>query len=547
MRAVSQASKSDRAVRTALAGPPHVAIRTLRRVASASPRRAALFAAMVLMSFGTVVPDLRAANDTAAPDTCEIRVLARVQNPPTEHLANALHAWHARLDNPARLQLALAAAGARLVGGIVPLHDGAALVLSVKGPRSARGGMRLTADLVAAAFHPAQFALNAVHPDGLGGLETEDLDAARAAIVATQRALSADVDTEMAASRLLLLLEGATVEHLDTCDRPASRTRSSKKTAAALLPTTEPILLRAADGALNRPPRLYGVAPLPERASEDADAMATLVAYLNHPGGSHYRALVSPNVRGIAARAAVFEESSLLVIQVDLDPRADWRDSLREATRALTVARPEPAELAGAGVLAGAAPTAAIVARQIISKALAPANTTWVFVPSSRPLDGLDAVSLDQGTRARFVAASVELTCPAPGDSRPPDVRLQEKLGIDADAWRGLARSVAVDRDALSALTREFEDRCGELGRLRKLVSLAAFATLYTEHYCHLQALKDRERAWRAQGKLMRSLGFDSALYRPILDMAAGDLRLESLMKATHESCAAVNAEERTR
>jgi hypothetical protein len=265
----------------------------------------------------------------------------------------------------------------------------------------------------------------------------------------------------------------------------------------------------------------------------DARLLETLV---NHSGTAIHRALVDPPVRATHVHLQLLPGSGLLALGLDLPPATDWRTHLHEATRSLTRPTFSPADVRGAARLAGIDPDHAATVARRLAALLDPQSGVWVHVAAPAPPPSPPPV-LDAAARDLFAAISVDLRCPAPSETHPPDERLAARFQLDAAAWRALAREVAAAPDVSSWLEREIADRCEELKRLRRLVDTRRFTSIYQTYACTIRPDPDPERRWRNERALMQRHRLDSSLLRPILGMAAADAALERIARDIDARC----------
>lgn len=463
--------------------------------------------------------------EAAPASRCDVVVVAALVGAPPDRAPGVGATWMQALaagPEGAAWQSLLAASSARVQMAATGARGGAELHLTL----TAAGADE--ALLVGFAAHAVASFPRSVTPSHPLTPSLADAQAA-AAVLFPLRA--ADADPDSAEARLADAVEGAAVRMTRGCSEPAPL----RDPAPTLAPADALPLLRPVPTDDGRP-RIFLVLPIPDDALL-ADIRA-LSAWLEHPGSAFGRRLAAPPLRLGPVRVTHLEAAAVLVVSAPMPVSGDPRAIRHDLLRLLPSLRPDAVSMRGAARLSGHPAPERQLAGRLAEALLSPERGAVVALPPD-PADALDVPTLDAEARDRFVAAAVELRCPAPSDTREAELRLQEKLGLDAPAWRLLAREVAGDPALAVALEQEVVDRCGALARLRRRVSAALFERVYRAHRCEIARMDDEDAAFEAGRRLLAGLGLDSAWLTPILEMADGDPRLERIRHQIDARCPA--------
>ncbi len=467
---------------------------------------------------------VEARGEADTPPRCAGHVVMHLPGAPVDRAPGVGAAWLEALGRGpggARFLAALASVGATLRIETAVTARGAALHLELTAPATASPLIERLTDAAAASFPHASSAHGPLPPS---------LAASLVATAALHPPRAADADPDSAEARLVLALEGAEIAQRVGCPGPMAELPGPSALVHAGGLTT----LGAAAGGDPGLARLSLVLPVPEGARPDD--VGALVRWFSHPGSEFGRRLAAPPLRLGPVRAEHLATTGVVVVTAPVPAGGDLRAATHDLLRLLPALRPSAVALRGAARLAGHPAPERHLAGPLAEAMLSPDRVGVVAVAAAPAYAG-EAPQLDAEARDRFVAAAVELRCPAPSDARPADVRLQDKVGLDADGWRLLAREVAADAALAAALEQETADRCGALTRLRRRVSPPLFARIYEAYRCEILGLEDEDAAFEAGRRLLAGLGLDSAWLLPIVEMSKGDPRLEKIRQDLDARC----------
>jgi hypothetical protein len=296
-------------------------------------------------------------------------------------------------------------------------------------------------------------------------------------------------------------------------------------------------------------------------AARDATLLA-LRAWLEHPGGSFYRAAVERHgaIHDLAITLAEHDAPVLVMTgKVAASTAADARRQLLQSLSDTLAHHLDELDLGGrlAQVDLAARFSDAIGRSQLLSELLSTGRAhdlasalAWLAAVDAE----LDGASL--GTRHAFVRAAlsperrlivtanpaelprtarlvlgaatmrdylrvlVDLQCPGPNFPTSVAELLRGKYALTARQYADLTRAVARDRRLMRDLAEDAEFRCQELRRLRGLMSAEKVVEMHEAIVCGPGHAPDNAPARKALARIFTRYKLDPAWYRPLLGMA---------------------------
>lgn len=366
-----------------------------------------------------------------------------------------------------------------------------------------------------------------VVPPALTPPETAGLRRDAALMNAVAMALGASDTTEQDAALLELLVDALAVApgRLVVRGRPAvsdlRALRSYPRSAAGNgTPSPSPraaLMPMAADGTTT-------VYTMWQLAADEARLGPVLAALLGHPGHRLHERLVTDMGLVHTLEARWLAGPRLLVLMGSLPGPGHGAMLERLFVELATLVRSlraEPAEhlgaLTGAAVLAGVeAPSAREISNALIG--LERERAVLLVEPGREDLD-TQVAHVDSALILRWVAATLDLRCPAPDETRDKNTLLLESHQLEPRRYLALTRALGRDTERMRQLDRELVDRCDEDRKLRRMLRPELILKLHREVRCGAVAGPDAVEEIARRKVLFKRYRIDSSAYRPLVAM----------------------------
>lgn len=369
-------------------------------------------------------------------------------------------------------------------------------------------------------------------PPAVAPPELEGLRHDRVLMSAVAMALGANETADEDLAHLELLVDALALApgRLAVRGRPGSSElralRSFPRTSArpGALPESIPVLRpraallpMAADGTTQ-------LVAMWQLAADDARLGPMLAALLGHAGHRLYERLVADMGLVHTMEARWLEGPRLLVVLMSAPgpghgPALDRLFvELSTLTRSL---REDPAEHARA--LSGAAALARVEAPSVseVSKLIERLDrerAVLLVAPGREDLD-TQVAHIDSALILRWVAATMDLRCPAPDETRDKNTLLVESHQLDPRRYLAMTRALGRDTERMRQLDRELVDRCEEDKKLRRMLPPQRILSLHKEARCGAVGVPDAPAEVARRKLLFKRYRVDSSAYRPLVAM----------------------------
>ncbi|MCC6623297.1 MAG: hypothetical protein IT385_18710 [Deltaproteobacteria bacterium] len=262
-------------------------------------------------------------------------------------------------------------------------------------------------------------------------------------------------------------------------------------------------------------------------AVEPADlAIATAAAAdLAHPGGPLVSRLTGSH--GAADRVSVHVTTlppAIVVVAVTRDPRAA-RDRVLRELESFEI-DPRPAALQAYA----AARDAAVLERFVRRLARLPGSEVVQVAP-----DGAASALADAEDVMLFLRASIDLRCPAPGETRSSTELLEQKHGLDAARFLALSRALGRDPERFQGIDLEIRDRCAERAKLARLMPPGRVVSLYRAVRC--LTVTDAAQRARAEATAFRRHDLDPSALGPLVALVREEPRWTKAIEDIERAC----------
>lgn len=139
----------------------------------------------------------------------------------------------------------------------------------------------------------------------------------------------------------------------------------------------------------------------------------------------------------------------------------------------------------------------------------------------------------------RWTAATMDLRCPAPDETRERNTLLAEEHDLDARRYLAISRALGRDAERMRQLDRELIDRCEEDKKLRRMMPLDKVVALHRQVRCGRPpgARPDDPAEVKRLRAIFARARLDSSTYRPLLAMARRSLPTRDALAAIDERC----------
>lgn len=287
----------------------------------------------------------------------------------------------------------------------------------------------------------------------------------------------------------------------------------------ALMPRAA-LLPMAADGTT----RVYAMWQL---AKDEARLGSMLAALLGHPGHRLHERLVTDMGLVHSLELRWLEGPRLLVVMASLPGPGHGAALERLFVELGTLARSlreDPAEhrlaLIGASALAELGTDEVPSARQIagLIEGLGRERAVLVVEPGREDLD-TQVTHIDSALILRWVAATMDLRCPAPDETRDKNRLLMESHQLEPRRYLAISRALGRDAERMRQLDRELIDRCEEDKKLRRMLRPERILSLHKEVRCGAVGVPDDPAEVARRKVLFKRYRVDSSAYRPLVAM----------------------------
>lgn len=280
---------------------------------------------------------------------------------------------------------------------------------------------------------------------------------------------------------------------------------------------------------------------------------AVLATLLGHPGHRLAERLALDMGLVHTLSATFLEGPSLLVVSGSLPGPGSGAALERLFIEIQTLAsslHDSPADevraLWGAAILTQKARYGSMPARAVekVLFELTRERATLVVEPGRDDLE-TQVTLIDSALIAQWIAATLDLRCPSPDETRDRNTLLSEKHGLEARRYLAISRALGRDTERMRQLDHELVDRCEEDKKLRRLLPASSIIALHKEVVCGgsgpgstrvAQNPDDPAEVTRRKG-IFKKYRIDSSAYRPLLNMARRSPVLASTLAATAERC----------
>lgn len=365
-------------------------------------------------------------------------------------------------------------------------------------------------------------------PPAVAPPELEGLRRDAGLMTAVAMALGAGETTELDTAHLELLVDALALApgRLSVRGRPGSRERLALRQVARGAPVRAPVkalmpraalLPMAADGTT----RVYAMWQL---AMNEARLGPMLAALLGHPGHRLYERLVTDMGLVHTLEVRWLEGPRLLVVMASLPGPGHGAALDRLFVELGTLARSlreDPAEHGAA--LIGAAALARVEdlgAREVAMgvEGLGRERATLLVEPGREDLD-TQVAHIDSALIVRWVAATMDLRCPAPDETRDKNRLLVESHRLEPRRYLAISRALGRDAERMRQLDRELVDRCEEDKKLRRMLPAQRILSLHRDVRCGAVGVPDDPAEVARRKVLYKRYRVDSSAYRPLVAM----------------------------
>lgn len=392
---------------------------------------------------------------------------------------------------------------------------------------------------------PGRFARPAVVPVELTALR-RDAALHRALAVALGARETADSD----AALLELLVDAVALApgrlsvrgRLDKGSRGLLPKSSEARAPAARAPPRPVLEQRAAlmplgaDGTT----RVYAMWQL---VGDDRRLGSMLATLLGHPGYRLHERLVSDMGLVHTLEALWLDGPSLFAISASL-PGPGHGPALErlflELQALVRSLRVDPAEevraIRGAAALAGLDEVPSPRELSNLIGRLDRESAALILEPGREDLD-TQVSRIDQALIRSWVAATLDLRCPAPDETRDRNSLLIEDHGLEPRRYLAISRALGRDAERMRQLDRELIDRCEEDKKLRRMLKAEKIIALHKEVRCGAVGAPDKVEELARKKLIFARYRVDSSAYRPLIGMLRRSPIHRKALAAIDERC----------